>query len=110
MLHEATHTKRAEAILLWASPEDNLWVASQNGEYAGMVEFTDGHFMVSDPTGHQLGSHSNLREAKAAITDRLQVHTLLGTVQGTLHQIGQSISASLPKPAPQYHRTAATGL
>jgi hypothetical protein len=109
MLQEATHTTRAEAILFWASPEDSLWVASLNGEYAGMVEFIDGHFVVLDPTGQQLGSYSNLREAKEAVADRAKTPGLIGAMQETLHHIGQALTASLPKAAPQYHRSAATG-
>jgi hypothetical protein len=109
MLHEATQSPQKDLVLSWVSPEDNLWVASVNGEYAGMVEFEDGHFIVRDPTGHDLGSHSSLPDAKALIVGRLQTPTLLSVVHDTLSSLSDSLTASLPKAAPQYHRTAAVG-
>ncbi|MDO9398829.1 MAG: hypothetical protein Q7T71_19970 [Herbiconiux sp.] len=54
--------------LVWATPEPKLWVATELGEYAGMVEFADGHFTGYDRTGRSLGSHSSLPEAQAALT------------------------------------------
>jgi hypothetical protein len=105
MLHEVTQIPREVVTLSWTSPEDSLWVANVRGEYAGMVEFADGHFLVLDATGHQLGSHSNLRDAKALVADRAQAPTLLGTVHDTLHSLSGSIAATLQKPAPHYHRS-----
>jgi hypothetical protein len=105
MLHEVTQSPRGEAILSWTSPEDSLWVANVSGEYAGMVEFADGHFLVRDSTGHELGSHSNLRDAKALVADRAQAPTLMSAVQDTIQQITGSIVSTLPKATPHYHRS-----
>jgi len=106
MAHEATQSPRAKPILSWSSPEDSLWIASMAGESAGVVEFSDGHFVVRDVARHEIGSYSNLPDAKALIADRAQAPTLMGAVHNTLHHLSDSLAASLPKPTPQYHRSA----
>jgi len=51
----------------WSSPEENLWVASSLGEFAGMVEFRDGHFVAGDRTGNELGNFSSIPAARDAV-------------------------------------------
>ena len=68
--HAAVSQIAAEAApvaveVTWASPEAKLWVGSRRGEYAGMIEYTQGHFVVSGPTGRRLGSCSDLAQAMA---------------------------------------------
>jgi hypothetical protein len=51
----------------WSSPDENLWVASNLGEFAGMVEFRDGHFVAGDRTGNELGNFSSIPAARDAV-------------------------------------------
>lgn len=51
----------------WTSPEPDLWIASSAGEFAGMVEFRDGHFVAGDRTGNQLGNFSSIPAAREAV-------------------------------------------
>ena len=53
--------------VVWASPETGLWVASILGDYAGMIEFAEGHFVVSDAAGRVIASAPSIPEAKAAL-------------------------------------------
>jgi hypothetical protein len=57
----------AAPALTWASPETKLWVATLSGEFAGYVEFTAGHFAVTDATGHPRPPHATLRAAQASL-------------------------------------------
>lgn len=61
------HNEAPTAQILWASPETDLWVASRSGEYAGMVEFRDGHFVARDSTGGSLGEFSSIPAARDAV-------------------------------------------
>jgi hypothetical protein len=54
----------------WRSPELNLWVATSNGEYAGMVEFLDGHFVARGRTGDVIDHFSSIPAAQEAVTGR----------------------------------------
>jgi hypothetical protein len=58
---------RIAVIPTWVSPEAKLWVASRNGEYAGMVEYTEGHFAAHDHAGRSRGTHSSLPAAQRAV-------------------------------------------
>lgn len=53
--------------LSWTSPADDLWVAKLNGEYAGMVEFADGHFIARGHTAELIDNFSSIPDAKAAV-------------------------------------------
>lgn len=65
-------TRRIEAKkpvdVSWATPAIGLWVATINGDYAGMVEFTDGHFVVTDHTGTVVTTTSSIPDAQAALS------------------------------------------
>jgi hypothetical protein len=52
----------------WTSPEAKLWVATRGADFAGFVEFREGHYVVTDGRGAQLDDCATLREAKALIT------------------------------------------
>jgi len=56
-----------DAPVSWTAPETDLWVASRSGEYAGMVEFHDGHFVARDSTGNEIGFFSSIPAAQAAV-------------------------------------------
>ena len=53
--------------IIWATPEAKLWIATREGEYAGMVEYAEGHFVASGPIGDDLGSFSDVAQAQAAV-------------------------------------------
>lgn len=92
--------------LMWSSPEANLWVANRDGEYAGMVEFADGHFVARDSTGHILGTEVTVVTAKLLVRDNIGADaSILGAVHTTIQRVADSLSASLTKPNPHYHRS-----
>ncbi|AXH36862.1 hypothetical protein DVJ78_16895 [Humibacter sp. BT305] len=53
----------------WLSPEPKLWVGSRGGEFAGMVEFSNGHFLATDRVGASLGAHPTLDVAKQRVAE-----------------------------------------
>ena len=67
-----TEVNARPAGLVWASPDDALWVASADSEYAGMIEFRDGHFVASDSRNRVLGSFSDLPRARDAVNAEWQ--------------------------------------
>jgi hypothetical protein len=48
----------------WSSPEAKLWVASRDGDFAGVIEFTDNHYDATDARGGRLASSATLRQAQ----------------------------------------------
>jgi len=54
--------------LSWSSPAAALWVASRTGDFAGFVEFRNGHFEVTDGLGGRLPSCATLQDARASLT------------------------------------------
>ena len=67
--------------LTWSTPESKLWIAARQGEYAGMIEYTEGHFMATGATGFDLGAFSDLAQAmesvdRGALPGRLPVGVL----------------------------------
>jgi len=59
--------------VVWSTPDNNLWVATVDGEFAGMVEFADGHFVVTDHTGSTVTSESSIPAAQAALPTRVSL-------------------------------------
>lgn len=53
--------------LSWSAPEPKLWVANQQGEYAGMVEYLDGHFLATGARGEDFGEYSDRGQAQDAV-------------------------------------------
>ena len=51
----------------WTRPTDELWIASVDGEFAGMIEFADGHFVTTDRTGGLLDNFSGILQAMQAV-------------------------------------------
>lgn len=51
----------------WRSPAAGLWVASSDGDYAGVVEQIDDRFHAMDGLGSSLGSFPDLEHARAAV-------------------------------------------
>jgi hypothetical protein len=55
------------ADLAWSNPDFDLWVATVGGDYAGMVEFTEGHFVVRDAMAAPIATCSSIPEAQATL-------------------------------------------
>ena len=53
--------------LSWTTPAEDLWIASVDGEFAGMIEFADGHFIATDRTGVLLDTVSGVPGAMHAV-------------------------------------------
>jgi hypothetical protein len=78
MMMSLTVERSPEAAtkISWRSPELNLWVATSNGEYAGMVEFLDGHFVARGRTGDIIDHFSSIPAAQDAVTERSHVDAI----------------------------------
>ena len=55
----------------WARPDTDLWVATVNGDYAGMIEFRDGRFVCSNHTGDVVAQRTSIPAAKEALRTHL---------------------------------------
>jgi len=51
----------------WTSPESTLWVATRGADFAGFVEFREGHYAVTNGIGAQLKHGATLGAAQALI-------------------------------------------
>jgi hypothetical protein len=67
--HAAAPAAPLLADVDWLSPEPKLWVGSRGGEFAGMVEFSNGHFLATDRIGASLGAHPTLDLAKQRVAE-----------------------------------------
>ena len=96
----------ASATISWTKPDTNLWVATVDGEYAGMVDFVAGHFEVSDHQGGIIGVHTSIPEAQAALAAHANAQTLPAAVR--LLNAFKSASGPSPlldrRPRPAYQR------
>jgi hypothetical protein len=64
----ASSPRPRSARLVWRSPERHLWVATGDGEYAGMTEYDRRvGYTATGATAAPLGRYRSLDEAKAAI-------------------------------------------
>jgi len=73
--------------VLWTNPDTGLWVATINGDYAGMIEFTDGRFVVRDATGVVVGYATSIPAAKQTLISPAQTRF---TRTGPLAMIGRA--------------------
>ena len=53
--------------LTWSNPDANLWVASARGDFAGMIEFSGGRFVVTDATGTVVATETSIPAAQDAL-------------------------------------------
>ncbi|MGA1836945.1 hypothetical protein VD659_08425 [Herbiconiux sp. 11R-BC] len=83
------------APLQWNSPEAKLWVATRAGEFAGFVEFGEGHYRVTDGLGAEIGTAATLRDAKSVLTPGSAPHPAAVAVAGAAHP-GQAHSDDSP--------------
>jgi len=67
--HSAVSTTAPEVPQVrWTSPEAKLWVATRGEDFAGFVEFREGHYEVTDGRGAQFDARATLHEAQAVLT------------------------------------------
>jgi hypothetical protein len=74
-MQHRTSTRRRRAstrprgrALVWRSPEHHLWVATGDGEYAGMTQYDRRRgYLAIGPTARPIGRFHSLEEAQAAI-------------------------------------------
>ncbi|MCU1404533.1 MAG: hypothetical protein JWQ43_836 [Glaciihabitans sp.] len=64
-------TNAAPVEIVWSTPDRNLWVAMVNGDYAGMIEFTDGHFVVRDMANHIVATAVSIPAAQYLFAQNL---------------------------------------
>ncbi len=67
------------APLQWTSPEAKLWVATRAGEFAGFVEFGEGHYRVTDGLGAAIGTAATLLDAKRVLAPGSEPHPAAAT-------------------------------
>jgi hypothetical protein len=82
----------------WSSPDSNLWVAAANGDYAGMVEFVDGHFSVRNSTGAPVAVCTSIPEAMAALAQHLDSPSSI-TASVVSPLTGRTRFGRAPRPA-----------
>ena len=83
----------ASADVVWSAPDTDLWVATVNGEYAGMIEFTDGHFVVRDHAAAIVATCASIPAAQEALA------THAASARSRSHDaLGQAIAALAPRP------------
>ncbi len=62
------------AAISWNAPETGLWVGNRSGEYAGMVEFTNGSYLASGEVGDELGRFGSLDDAFRSVASGAPKH------------------------------------
>lgn len=81
LIRQADETAQATTgALTWLSPEAKLWVASRDGDFAGFVEFADGHYDVTDARGGHIASCATLRQAQDAVERSVRRASTLSTL------------------------------
>lgn len=71
-----TSGKMAAAEISWTTPDQNLWVATVDGDYAGMIEFDDGRFLVRNKTNHTIATHVSIPRAQSALAEHVRTQSL----------------------------------
>ena len=97
-------TDAASTEVSWSSPDLNLWVATVNGDYAGMIEFTDGHFVVNDHTGAIVATTSSIPAAQSELTAHAEARVAANPVAELISHIAPRLSRA---PRTSYARGAA---
>ncbi|WP_307361437.1 hypothetical protein [Microbacterium murale] len=60
-------TTHSQAPLSWKQADDNVHVATRDGEFAGFVEFAGTAHVVHDSHGNELGAFATLSDARRAL-------------------------------------------
>lgn len=81
-------TEHPPSPLMWKQADDDVHVATRDGEFAGFVEVYGSTHVVRDNYGAELGSFRTLTDAR---------HALEGTSRRRPRSFGQSLRRSLRK-------------
>lgn len=60
-------TTRPPEHLTWKQADDDVFVATRDGEFAGFVEVADAGHVVRDSHGTELGEFASLADARRAL-------------------------------------------
>jgi hypothetical protein len=94
------------AQISWATPDANLWVATVDSDYAGMIEFADGHFVVRGMKNDTIAVSATIPAAKDAFAQHIQSLSLSAPAR-LLHAL-TALPARAPfldrRPRPGYAR------
>ncbi|WP_194421459.1 hypothetical protein [Microbacterium abyssi] len=85
-----SNTTTHSSILTWKQADDDVHVATRDGEFAGFVELdADGH-VVRDNHGAELGSFATLADARHALEGSTQrrPRSFVQTLRGHLSRTG----------------------
>jgi hypothetical protein len=61
--------------LVWKQADHDVHVATRDGEFAGFITLDASLYLVHDARSTQLGTYSDLDEARAALEGRRERHT-----------------------------------
>ena len=93
--------------MLWTSPAQDLWIGNRGGEYAGMVEFADGHFIARDRTNTLIDTFTDIPSAKLAVLTTAETpRSLFTAVAAGLGLDRRGELRHAPRMARNYRRTA----
>lgn len=90
ILHNRPTGPVAPLNISWTSPDANLWVATIDGDYAGMIEFKDGHFVVQSHAGEQVATCTSIPAAQSA----LATHARSLTEPAAVRMLGAFVAAA----------------
>lgn len=48
----------------WSTPQPDLWVATANGQFAGQIQFSLGHFIITNADGAYMATATSIPAAK----------------------------------------------
>ena len=68
--HSPRRADERGAALVWRSPERHLWVATDDGEFAGMTVYDRRGYLATGPTATPVGRFRSLAAAQAAVERR----------------------------------------
>jgi hypothetical protein len=74
--------------LTWKQADDNVHVATRDGEFAGFVEFDGANHLTRDSHGDELGAFATLADARRALD---------GKARGNARSIRQTLRRHLSR-------------
>jgi hypothetical protein len=98
-----SRTTQGTTDIVWSTPDSNLWVATANGDYAGLVEFVEGHFSVRSSTDSVVAVCSSIPTAQAALVRHVETPPSIAAAvlnNAALHPASpRSFLCRTPRPA-----------
>lgn len=84
----STTTTHPPEDLTWKQADDDVYVATRDGEFAGFVEIADAGHVVRDSHGTELGEFASLADARRALE---------GATRRRRRSLGQALRTRLRK-------------